>query len=97
LVKPKEKGTTLAKTMGNSQVLLMANHGITVAGATIEEAVVLAIHFEHAAKDHLIAVQSGKPSGMNLEDAKTLHKNNYSPEQIQMVWGYFLEKFKNKH
>jgi ribulose-5-phosphate 4-epimerase/fuculose-1-phosphate aldolase len=97
LVKPKEKGTALAKTMGNSPVLLMANHGITVAGQTIEEAVVLAIHFEHAARDHLLAIQSGKPTGMNVEDARTLYKNNYSPEQIQMVWGYFLEKFKNKH
>ena len=97
LVNTKEKGVASAKLLGNSQVLLMENHGITVAGQTIEEAVVLAIHFEHAARDHLIAVQSGKPKGMNLEDAKTLHKNNYSPEQIQMVWGYFLEKFKNKH
>jgi L-fuculose-phosphate aldolase len=97
LVNTKEKGVALAKIIGNSSVLLMENHGITVAGQTIEEAVVLAIHFEHAARDHLFASQFGKPKGMNLEDAKTLHKGNYSPDAIQMMWGYFLEKFKNKH
>ena len=97
LVNTKEKGVALAKLMGNSAVLLMENHGITVAGQTIEEAVVLAIHFEHAARDHLFASQFGKPKGMNLEDAKTLYKNNYSPDAIQMIYGYFVEKYKNKY
>jgi ribulose-5-phosphate 4-epimerase/fuculose-1-phosphate aldolase len=96
LVNTKEKGVALAKIMGNSQVLIMQNHGITVAGQTIEEALVLAIHLEHAARDHIIATQSGKPIEMNLEDAKTLYKNNYSPEACEMMWGYFVEKFKNK-
>ena len=96
LVNTKQKGVALAKLMGNSQVLLMQNHGITVAGTTIEEALVLAIHLEHAAKDHIIASQFGKPVGMNLEDAKTLYKNNYSPDACAMMWDYFLGKHKNK-
>lgn len=97
LIQTKEQAIDVAKTMGNSPVVLMKNHGITVAGQNIEEAVVLAIHFEQAARDHLFASQFGKPSGMDLEYAKKLFKNNYSPQQIQMVWGYLLEKSKQKY
>jgi ribulose-5-phosphate 4-epimerase/fuculose-1-phosphate aldolase len=96
LVNTKQKGVALAKLIGNSQVLMMQNHGITVAGTTIEEALVLAIHLEHAARDHIIASQFGKPISMNLEDAKTLYKNNYSQEACEMMWGYFVEKFKKQ-
>jgi ribulose-5-phosphate 4-epimerase/fuculose-1-phosphate aldolase len=96
LVNTKEKGVALAKTLGNSSVLLMQNHGITVAGQTIEEALVLAIHLEHAARDHIIASQLGKPISMNVDDAKTLYKNNYSQDACEMMWGYFVEKYKNK-
>ena len=34
---------------------------------------------------------------MNLDDAKALYKNNYSPDQVKVIWDYYVEKFKNKH
>jgi ribulose-5-phosphate 4-epimerase/fuculose-1-phosphate aldolase len=74
----------------------MKNHGITVAGSSIEEAVILAIHFEQAAKEHLQANLFGKPSGMSPAEAKKLAANNYTPAQLQMQWGYYLEKFSRK-
>ena len=74
----------------------MKNHGITVAGKGLEEAVLLAIHFEQAAKDHLLASLFGKPSGMPVTVAKKLSANNYTPSQCQMLWDYCWKKFKAK-
>jgi len=54
----------------------------------------LAIKFEQSVRDHLMAAQAGKPSGMNPSDAKTLAASHYSPANIQRDFGYYWEKFK---
>ena len=97
LIQTKEQAIDIAKTMGDKPVVLMKNHGITVVGRNIEEAVVLAIHFEQAARDHLAAIQLGKPSGMTVEDAKKLYNNNYKLDQIKMVWDYMAAKAAKKY
>jgi ribulose-5-phosphate 4-epimerase/fuculose-1-phosphate aldolase len=74
----------------------MKNHGITAVGRGTEEAVILAIHFEQAAKDHLLANLFGKPNGMPVAVAKKLSANNYSPSQYQMLWDYYWKKYNAK-
>jgi len=96
LIHSKKQGEKLAQTLGDHPVVLMKNHGITAVGTTIEEAVILAIHFEQAAKDHLLANSFGKPSGMPVAVAKKLSANNYKPSQYQMLWNYYLKKFNAK-
>lgn len=94
LIQSPEQAEQLAQTLGNQSVVLMKNHGITVAGESVEEAVILAIHFEQAAKDHLLANLFGKPSGMPVAEAKKISANNYTPTQYQMIWDYYWQKFK---
>ncbi len=96
LIQSKEPAEQLAQLLGDRPVILMKNHGITVAGKSIEEAVVLAIHFEQAAKDHLLANLFGKPSGMTVAAAKKLSANNYTTSQYQMIWDYHWKKCKEK-
>jgi L-fuculose-phosphate aldolase len=93
LIQSKEQGANLAETLGDRPVVLMKNHGITAAGKTIEEAVVLAIHFEQAARDHLLATSFGKPDGIPPVVSKRLSANNYSLSQLQMLWDYYWKKF----
>ena len=93
LIQSKKQGEKLAQTLGDRPVVLMKNHGITAVGTRIEEAVMLAIHFEQAAKDHLLANSFGKPSGMPVAVAKKLSANNYNPSQYQMLWNYYWKKF----
>ena len=62
LIRSKQQGTALARAMGDSGVLLMRNHGIVTAGRSLEEAVILAIDFEKAAREHLLASSFGKPT-----------------------------------
>jgi len=96
LIQTRELAVELARTLGDKPVVLMKNHGITAAGKSIEEAVTLAIHFEQAAKDHLLAHLFGKPSGMTQAEARKLADNNYTPAQLQMIWKYYLEKLSPK-
>jgi ribulose-5-phosphate 4-epimerase/fuculose-1-phosphate aldolase len=94
LIQSPEQAEQLAQALGKQCVVLMKNHGITVAGESVEEAVILAIHFEQAAKDHLMANLFGKPSGMLLAEAKKISANNYTPTQYQMIWDFYWRKFK---
>lgn len=96
LIKSKEQGVELAQTLGDQPVVLMKNHGITAVGNTIEEAVILSIHFEQAARDHLLAGLFGKPSGMPQAEIRKLSANNYTPAQCQMLWDYYWKKFNKK-
>ena len=75
---------------------MMKNHGITVVGESIEETVILALHFEKAAKDNLMALPVGKPTGIPVAMAKKLSDNNYNPAQFKMIWDYYCKKFDRK-
>ena len=95
LIQSREQAEQLAAILSHQSVVLMKNHGIAIAGESLEEAVILAIHFEQAAKEHLLANMLGKPSGMLLAEAKKMSTNNYIPAQFQMLWDYYWRKCKN--
>jgi ribulose-5-phosphate 4-epimerase/fuculose-1-phosphate aldolase len=82
----------LARTLGDRPVIVMKNHGITVVGKSVEESVILAMHFEQAAKAHLIAASCGTPAGMPADRARKLSANNYNSSNLGMLWRYYLKK-----
>lgn len=55
-----EEGEFIAKALGDKQALLLSHHGLLIAGTTVEEACVLAIAFERAARMQLLASGSGE-------------------------------------
>lgn len=97
LINSKEQGDDVAKALGNNPVILMKNHGITVAGRTLEEAVFLAVSFEQSAKDHLLASLFGNPSGMDPKAAKILHDQHISPTSVKGCWDYLVGKSKRNN
>lgn len=56
-----EEGERLAAALGNHKTLLMGNHGVTCAGATVAEAFEDLYFFEKAAQTLLLAYASGQP------------------------------------
>lgn len=92
LIRTKEQGLEVVKVLGVKPVVLLKNHGIIVAGRSLEEAVILAIEFEKAAKDHLYANLFGKPNGMLPEHSQKLYSQVYRPDQIEMIFDYYAEK-----
>ena len=93
LIQSKTQGENLAQTLGEEPLVLMKNHGITAVGKTIEEAVIVSLSFEKAAKEHLLATTFGKPKGMPVAVAKKLSAHSYSQSQYEMLWNYYCKKF----
>ncbi|MFP3499818.1 class II aldolase/adducin family protein, partial [Pseudomonas sp. SIMBA_059] len=51
-----EEGEIIAKAIGDKRAILLSHHGLLIAGGSIEEACVLALLFERAAKMQLLAM-----------------------------------------
>ncbi len=54
-----EEGEIIAKAIGDKRAILLSHHGLLIAGGSIEEACVLALLFERAAKMQLLAMGAG--------------------------------------
>ncbi len=61
LIVNQERGKAVARTLGNKGALILRNHGIVTAGATIEHAVFLAIKLERACRVQMLAEMAGGP------------------------------------
>ena len=55
------EGERLAASFGNRQVMMMGNHGVTVAAPTVAQAFDDLYFFERAAKTLILAYSSGQP------------------------------------
>jgi L-ribulose-5-phosphate 4-epimerase len=73
LITDRDRGRAVARCLGPHKAMLLRNHGIVVAGATIEEAVYLALLLEDACKLQLLADAAG--------GAKTL----FPPEEVKKL------------
>ncbi len=56
-----EEGRRLAATLGQRRVLLMANHGVLVTGATVADAYDELYYFERACQTLILAYATGRP------------------------------------
>jgi L-fuculose-phosphate aldolase len=59
LITTREQGDALAATLGAGTAVVMRNHGLTIAGSSLEEAVVLAVAFERSLATQLLAARFG--------------------------------------
>jgi L-fuculose-phosphate aldolase len=54
-----DEGRIISAALGDAKTILLANHGLLAAGASIEEATYLAVFFERAARMQLLAMAGG--------------------------------------
>jgi len=54
-----DEGRIISGALGNAKTILLANHGLLAAGASVEEATYLAVFFERAARMQLMAMAAG--------------------------------------
>ena len=55
-----EEGEIISAALGDKRAILLSHHGMLVAAASVEEACVLALQFERAARMQLLAMAAGK-------------------------------------
>ncbi len=67
------EGEMISSALQDKRALLLAHHGLVVASSSIEEACVIAVQFERAAKLHMIASAVGDIRGIDPEPAREAH------------------------
>ncbi|GEC16922.1 aldolase [Nitrobacter winogradskyi] len=92
-----EEGEIIAEAIGDKKAILLSHHGQLIAGATIEEACVLAMLIERAAKMQLLAMAAGeiKPIPENL--AREAHDWISKPKRHSAAFDYYSRRVLNRH
>jgi L-fuculose-phosphate aldolase len=96
LIRSSRQGAELARTLGDGLCVLMRNHGIVTAGRSVEEAVILAIDFEKAAKEHLLASSFGRPTEVSRKTAEAMIPKLFDLDQYSMMWEFYVRKLNRK-
>jgi L-fuculose-phosphate aldolase len=93
LITLKTEGKALARSLGQSFAVFIANHGVTFCGASLEHAVCVGIFLEKACKVQLVAraanMKRSMPSGAVR---KKRNKQIMTPAHWEHCWNYFCRK-----
>ena len=93
LIVSRELGEEVVATLGEAIACYLINHGIVVAGDTIEKAVVSAINLERASQVHLLASASGRSfSWTSDEDIPGKREKIFTPKSLKNVWNYYCRR-----
>jgi L-fuculose-phosphate aldolase len=88
------EGEIISKALGSKRGVLLAHHGLLIAGETIEQACVLAIQCEHAAKLQLMAMSAGNIQPIDSALAKEAHDWLLFDKRIQATFNYYVCQIK---
>src|SRR5690606_7646519 len=68
-----EEGRIISQALGDKRAILLSHHGMLVAAESIEEACVLALQFERAARMQLLAMSAGRIKPIAPELGREAH------------------------
>jgi L-fuculose-phosphate aldolase len=84
-----EEGEIISEALGSKRAILLAHHGQLVAGNTVEEAAVLALFIERAARLQVLARAIGPIKPIKPELAQEAHDYRLKPKAIGATFHYF--------
>ena len=87
-----EEGEIISRILGDKRAALLAHHGQLTAGATIEEAAVLAVHIERAAKLQLLAMSAGEIKRIDPDLAQEAHDYRLKERAIGATFYYYARR-----
>jgi len=87
-----EEGEIITKAIGTKRAILLAHHGQLAACCNIEEAAVLAIFIERAARMQLLARAIGPIKPIKPEHAREAHDYRLKPKAIGATFHYFARR-----
>jgi L-fuculose-phosphate aldolase len=97
LIRSPEMGAGVARALGSRRAVLLKNHGVVVAGTSIEEVVISTIMLENAAQIQMIAEAAGKPAPeFPLADIQKLKHDISRPEQFAINFDYLVRRAKRR-
>jgi L-fuculose-phosphate aldolase len=84
-----EEGRLIAEAIGDKRSILLAHHGQLTAAATIEEAAILAVSIERAARLQLLAMSAGKIQPIDPQLAREAHDYRLKERSIGAAFHYY--------
>jgi L-fuculose-phosphate aldolase len=87
-----EEGEIISRILGDKRAALLAHHGQLTAGATIEEAAVLAVHIERAAKLQLLAMSAGEIKRIDPDLAQEAHDYRLKERALGATFYYYARR-----
>lgn len=81
-----EQGAEVARVMGDKPIVHLRNHGVTIAGDSVEQVSIWAIWLEHEAKLTMWASMIGTPRGMSRSDLEAQASDGFGMEGR---WRYY--------
>ena len=87
-----EEGEIITKAIGTKRSILLAHHGQLAACSNIEEATVMAIFIERAARMHLMARAIGPIRPIRPEHAREAHDYRLKPKAVGATFHYFARR-----
>jgi L-ribulose-5-phosphate 4-epimerase len=93
LIRTPEMGQGVARALGPHRAVLLRCHGLAMTGRSLEEAVVLSVMLEEAARIQLLAEAAGiDVPDFPPEDVARLRDNLLRPEQFVVNFNYLARK-----
>jgi len=87
-----DEGRIISEAIGDKRSILLAHHGQLTACASVEEAAVLAVFIERAARLQLMAMSAGKIQPIDPELAKEAHDYRLKQQAIAATFHYFARR-----
>lgn len=87
-----EEGRIISEAIGTKRSILLAHHGQLAACKTLEEATMLSIFIERAAKLQLLARGAGTIRPINPDHAREAHDYRLKPKYVDAVFCYYARQ-----
>jgi L-fuculose-phosphate aldolase len=91
-----EEGKVISEMLADKRALLLAHHGLVVVGNSIEEACLVAVQFERAAKLHMIAAAAGDIAAIDPVLATEAHDWVSTQTRAVATFAYFARQILKK-
>lgn len=92
-----EEGRLMHEALGTKRVLLMGHHGPLVAAGSLDEATMMLVALERAAKMQLVASAAGPIKRMNPELARQQHDYRLQPRLVEATFAYYARRALRRH
>jgi len=92
-----EEGKLIHEALGDNRSILLAHHGQLCACSTIEEAAVLSVFIERAARMQLLARAMGEIKKLKPEAAKEAHDYRLQAKSVAATFHYFARRVLRKN
>jgi L-fuculose-phosphate aldolase len=87
-----DEGRIISNALGSAKTILLSNHGLLAAGASMEEATYLAVFFERAARMQLRAMAAGGYKEVKPELAEEARAFLLQPSIVRGTFAYWARR-----